>query len=210
MELIGGFMADASREASQALEEVVRRLADEAAIRRVLTDLADAGDRLDLDRALDAYHPDATEEHGAVFVGSARDFLRWGMAPDRPGAAVAIEHCLSNFRIEVNGDRAASQTYVLAGLVRREDDGSEVVVWFGGRYLDHFERREGAWRISHRRLLLDWETSVARQHAYELDMYRMGVRSRDDASYELFAAVAEGRPWPANNTAAGPEARPER
>jgi 3-phenylpropionate/cinnamic acid dioxygenase small subunit len=180
------------------LEFAAGALRDEAEIRRLLITLSDAGDRYDAERAISCFHPDAIDEHGHLYQGLASDFIRWGMDPNRSGAATRIQHALSNMRIEVHGDVAASQTYVLATHVKTEADGETYIVWFGGRYLDRLERREGQWKIAYRRVIMDWDLRVPYQPAYPPDLWPTGSRSRDDESVAFFERVAKGLPWPEN------------
>ena len=61
---------------------------------------------------------------------------------------VDTKHMLSNFAIEVDGDRASASTYVHAVLVVTNDP----LTWYEpvGRYEDHLVRTTDGWRISHR------------------------------------------------------------
>jgi hypothetical protein len=176
----------------------LREMRDEYEIRRLITSLGSSGDRYDADASIDCYHPDAIDEHGERFRGNAHNFIRWGMDPGREGAAQILYHSLTNFRIEVHGDVAASQTYVVATHVRPV--GSRLKVgWFGGRYLDRLERRDGGpWKIAYRRAVLDWDLEVDHVAAYPGDMWPRGVRSTDDQSFAMFDRVARGLPWPEN------------
>ncbi len=72
---------------------------------------------------------------------------------------VATQHRLSNVSIEIDGDRARVEAYVLAYHV--EDKGGERRLHtFNGRYIDRFEQRDGAWKISQRTLRNDWSNVV--------------------------------------------------
>src|SRR3546814_6068429 len=95
--------------------------------------------------------------------------------------------------IEVEGDVAHSESYLIANCVLKGDrakvedtfgpsyaakfDWDEVAgipheFFFGGRYFDRFERRNGEWRIAERMLLMDWNRcDIARrseEHTSEL------------------------------------------
>jgi hypothetical protein len=107
-------------------------------------------------------------------------------------------HCLSNMRIELKGDVAACQTYVVATHLKTTEAGDPVVVWFGGRYLDRLERRAGVWKIAYRRVLCDWDLQVDHTPGYPDGLWPQGTRSGEDEAYALFAAVADGSDWPAD------------
>jgi hypothetical protein len=55
----------------------------------------------------------------------------------------------------------------------------------GGRYLDHFEKRAGQWRIAERLVLVEWQCVTDASAMQErLSQRHRGVRGRDDPSYE--------------------------
>jgi hypothetical protein len=63
---------------------------------------------------------------------------------------------LSNAQIEVDGDRAWSESYWDVLLRVRGEEGITDITG-GGRYLDYLERRDGLWAIVHRRSVHDWD-----------------------------------------------------
>jgi hypothetical protein len=110
-------------------------------------------------------------------------------------------HFTLNPLIEVDGDHAVVESYMIAALVvvPKGTDGPEILQTAGGRYLDRFERRDGAWRIAHRHFIVDWQTI---QDALSLEGWRAlreetgteellpptppytGRRSKEDPSYD--------------------------
>lgn len=67
-------------------------------------------------------------------------------------------HVVENQTIAVEGDRARGETYSTASHVLRpgpEHKGCKALIW-AIRYQDEFRREGGAWRFSHRTLVLDW------------------------------------------------------
>lgn len=112
-------------------------------------------DRLHAPSIEAAFHPGALlEGYGAdqpvpieVFVPNVIASLR-----DR---FVATQHRISNIGIELDGDRALVESYVLAYHVAEAEEGRTLIT-FNGRYIDSFERRDGAWRIARRQLRMDW------------------------------------------------------
>ena len=64
-------------------------------------------------------------------------------------------HYMFNIMIVVDGDRADVESNGFAGSRRVDDDGSAHQSFHGSRYLDVAERRDGEWRISERRVLLE-------------------------------------------------------
>ncbi len=124
------------------------------AITDVLHRYCRAMDRMDRPLALSCWHPDGTDEHTPLYAGSAAGFVDWVWRIHEP--MVLTRHVLSNVLIEVDGDRAWSESYWDV-LLRVQDEAGLVDVTGGGRYLDYLECRDGAWAIVHRRSVHDWD-----------------------------------------------------
>lgn len=121
----------------------------------------------------------------AVFHADAegpRTFLSFS------GEDLPTTHFAGNELVHVLGDTAHSELYVVAWR-RQHDDAQVTDLVVGGRVLDVFERRDGEWRIAHRRVLHDWrrfDPVVAEwppNHVGEPPVLTWGRRSRADASY---------------------------
>ncbi|MBV9995628.1 MAG: nuclear transport factor 2 family protein [Caulobacteraceae bacterium] len=139
--------------------KLLRELADRQAITELIYLYCRGLDRMDEPRAI--YHPDAREERGeGVFEGRAHDMIAAALKALRK-RYVATQHFIGNILIELDGDLAWGESYFHAyhrlpdpppGAPPR-DDGEFVMA---GRYLDRFERRDGVWKIAHRRMVNDW------------------------------------------------------
>ena len=68
----------------------------------------------------------------------------------------ATRHLVHNQTAEINGDRAAGETYCTAEHRIAGEDGDMLLCW-AIRYQDEWRREGGQWRISRRELVLDWE-----------------------------------------------------
>src|SRR4051812_14667843 len=148
----------AGHDASAALDELARRvqlLEDKEHIREVIYRNARGVDRADAELLKGTYHPDGFEVHWETFTGNGRDFADF-ISKEVP-AARSVLHAISNALIDVQGDRAFSESaYTARTIVDRSPElggAVEVVVW--GRYLDVLARRNGVWRIEHRQLARD-------------------------------------------------------
>ncbi len=86
--------------------------------------------------------------------------------------------------IDVLGDEAAAESYVL--FVLKRQDGTTVHIG-GARYLDRLERRGGLWRIALRRVVLEWRCDVAQERASRspVETAAAGSWNRQDPSYRL-------------------------
>jgi hypothetical protein len=116
-----------------------------------------AADRLDAPAMAALFHPDATIDSG-VLRGHpeyfAAGFVRWVQEHAR-----VTFHAVSSELFQVDGTVASGESYLLA-VSRlkgtRECFGFDREVLTAGRYLDRFEQREGQWKFSERRFVLDY------------------------------------------------------
>lgn len=153
------------------IEELVSR----KNIHAVLTRYCRAIDRCDLEMLRSVYWPDATDDHG-TFSGNAMEFAEVVIPALRANFEVTM-HAITNVHMDVSGDSAAGECYVIAYHKFRGDRdkmegifGSRYAAqigwpdaaampqqfFFGGRYLDRFERRGNEWRIIQRTVVMDW------------------------------------------------------
>ncbi len=171
---------------SVALEGVIAR----DAIREVLSAYARGIDRADAAVLKSCYHPDAIEEHGGNFHGNAFEYVDQAM-PKVRGMGV-MQHLLGTSYIELERETAYVETYIWT-FARFKKDGGDVDTFTGGRLLDRFERRNGVWKISHRRTVFDWNRDTPTQEGWCVGYFnprtagmRMGRKDKEDPSYERF------------------------
>ena len=129
-------------------------------------------DRLDGPALQSCYWPDAEVDYGS-YVGPAQDFAGLVVAALQ-GNYELTRHALSNMLIDLQASRARCETYVNADHLLPD---AALEMCFGGRYLDLLEKRDGQWRILHRRVVMDW----AKTREIE-----------DLRNSEAFAAMAKG------------------
>lgn len=111
-------------------------------------------DRADANLLAAAYHPDATVDYG-FFVGAAADLVPMLVGAQKAGPTTL--HRTGNMWIRIDGDRAVSESYVIAFASSTGEDARERLI--GGRYLDCLEARGGEWRLSQRTYVLDWNVN---------------------------------------------------
>jgi hypothetical protein len=151
-----------------ALPEAIQALVDKQAIYEVVLRGCRGGDRFDLEMILSVFHDGAQLHNVAGFNGSCED-LRAFLAPIRASFAggPATYHMLGNHFVELNGDRAVSESYVMVhhwGQSSSSNPADETAAQAfadnnytaGTRYIDKFERRAGEWRIVERWAVRDW------------------------------------------------------
>jgi hypothetical protein len=129
-------------------------------------------DRADSAALQSCYWPDAEVDYGN-YVGPAQDFAELVVAALKDNYELT-RHALSNMLIDLHASRASCETYVNADHLLA---GAAQEMCFGGRYLDLLEKRNGQWRMLHRRVVMDWAKT----------------REMDDLrDSEAFAAMAKG------------------
>jgi ketosteroid isomerase-like protein len=132
--------------------DTLQTLIDKQALRDLVHTYCRACDRRDFALLRTLYHDDAVDDHGAMFRGSADEFIAW-----IPGVMANFEatvHSITNALFIVQGDEAQGELYTHAYHRTAAPDAREISI--GGRYLDRYQRRQGTWRFLHRSLALDW------------------------------------------------------
>jgi SnoaL-like protein len=114
-------------------------------------------DRCDEEMLRSCFHPGSRHRHGS-FDGLSADFCGFALEVCRKVAAT--HHQLGPVSIELQGEVAFVETYFTShhrfgaepppGGQPHEDR------FMGGRYVDRFERRDGAWKIADRRGINEW------------------------------------------------------
>ena len=125
-------------------------------IHQLIAGQARGTDRGDKALLQSLFHPGATINAG-VFEGPAEEFCN--MIVDFTAATPAMSHTVSNEWIQVKGNKAIAETYVIAYAKQPDENGGYLDQFTGGRYLDQFEKRDGAWKYVHRTFVMDWQTS---------------------------------------------------
>ena len=132
----------------------VGRLADTAAVVDVCVRNARALDKRDWELLATCFVDDVVVEFEGVEplhgVAAVVDVCRGALEP-----LDASQHLLGNHHVNVDGDSASSECYVHAQHVRDALAPADKYV-AAGTYRDTLERRDGAWKITRRRLQISW------------------------------------------------------
>jgi hypothetical protein len=120
----------------------------EQAITEVLYRYCHAVDRMDPDLGAMIWHEEGRAHYEGIFDGTGAEFIEFVFEQHR--GCDATSHQLTNVLIDVEGERATSESYVTACI---RTFGVDVVV--RGRYVDSWSRRAGVWRIAERRYTND-------------------------------------------------------
>jgi hypothetical protein len=124
---------------------------DRSALQHLVTLYCHAVDRRDYGLLRSLYHDDAIDDHGAMFCGSPDDYVAW--LPGMMAHWQATRHSLTNMLFLLDGDAAEGE--LVTDAWHRTLDGTRDIIAHG-RYLDRYQRRDGAWKFWRRSLVLDW------------------------------------------------------
>jgi SnoaL-like domain len=160
----------------------LRELVDKQDITEVVFRFARGLDRCDWDLVLSCFHPRATIELG-VFRGLVTDYVPW-VSEYLPKLASSTMHTVHNVLVELDGDAATGESYIVGHHRHATADGETDLV-AGGRYLDRFERRNGVWKLTARLLVWEWSREEPATGTWDGDAstFTYGRRDRTDPSY---------------------------
>lgn len=145
-----------------------KQVLDRLQIQDCLARYARGVDRGDWELVRSTYHPDATDQHGE-YRGGVDGLMVWLEA--RFAGVDNSMHFLGNCLIEfADAQWAFAETYFVSRRLRSPTPQEQMGLATGdmlcreawGRYLDHFEKRDGIWRVARRMVVLEAaSTSVA-------------------------------------------------
>jgi len=157
----------------------VEALADKQAIYEVVLHYCRGIDRLDMDMVRSCYHPGGVDHHTG-FEGERDDYVAWvGTGLRR---LKSTQHTVANHLVELDGDRARSETYGTAYHLGDPAQGTDSFTT-GFRYVDTFERRDGDWRIIERFAVREWTRPESDQRPGNPAEGPAGARDRSDPVY---------------------------
>jgi hypothetical protein len=176
------------------IEISVDHLLDREKIRHNLARYSRAVDRQDVDMLASTYWPEAWDAHG-MMEGTGHEFSQ-AMLPIWPTMKMA--HLLGQSYIELNGNFANAETYVLA-YHRLGEAGATSDAFIGARYNDRLEKRGAIWKFIYRASIFDWYRGIGESAPWDnsifalQDMPKQNYGATDtDFSWELFANRALG------------------
>ena len=158
---------------------LLQAVADRQAITDLIYRYCRSMDRIDVELGYSLWHEDAIADYGEFYQGTGRGFIDLVCAQHRQ--LLAHSHQISNVIIELDGDRAGSESYVMATL-RLLKDGQlkQMTVW--SRYVDRWSRRGGRWGIDKRIAMRDFDEV---RDVVAMSNSSVGRRDRSDPSYTV-------------------------
>jgi SnoaL-like domain len=168
------------------------------AIRELLARYCRAIDRCDAELLETIYHPDAIDDHGLPGLDKSAAAFRAAILPILHELWETTQHVLGSSAIDVRGDEATCETYVVAYHRRHPDEsGVKALDVVGARYLDRIERRAGTWRIAQRTVVRDWQETRRSDDPGPRNGAIVGRRDREDGVYGLANLwLTDGEPQP--------------
>jgi hypothetical protein len=159
-------------------EATLRAVGDRQEITDQIYRYCRAMDRIDHELGYSVWHVDGTADYGeAVFQGTGRGFIDHVCIQHRK--TLTHSHQVTNIVIELDGERAGSESYVTATLrMKREDKLLQMTVL--SRYIDTWSRRDGRWAIDHRVTVTDMDEI---REVMPMKEHQGGSRDRNDPSY---------------------------
>lgn len=174
-------------------EDAPTAVAVDAAIsRQQIADLTMAYCR-GLDRADEAllksiFHDDSTVVSGA-FNGSGHAFATEICTIVRAVFDQTF-HSIANQWIDVTGDTAIGETYVIAVSTMTDPEEGKSEMLTGGRYIDRFTRRDGVWKFAERSFVSDWSRIDKTTRDMDTGLYAsldlQGKQGPDDPVYAMW------------------------
>lgn len=144
-------------------------------------------DRCDRSLIESCFHPDGIDDHG-LFKGNAKEFCDWVMVELKKYEA--SQHLIATQNVEVSGSKAACESYFIAVHIVPNPEGSKEVI-VAGRYLDELEKRDGVWKLTHRRCVFDWNRlkDSSPLPTRDPEPRHLGKQFPDDDSYAMFSKI---------------------
>ncbi len=169
-------------------DALVRTVADRQAIIDQIHRYCRSVDRLDTAIGHAVWHEDGTADYGQdIYKGSGRGFIDFCIESHRH--ALMHSHQMTNTIIDLDGDRATSETYAIVTVRTnsRVTQGKITHFMAWSRYLDTWSRRDGRWAIDHRAVVVDFD--IALEVDSSLKHWR-GARDASDPSYAILLSAA--------------------
>ena len=169
------------------LEQLLHELLAEREIHKVLTRYCRGVDRCDLELLESCFHDDAIDDHGN-WVLQATEATADIIRRVKPGPDAAM-HFLGNVHIEVEGETAFAESYLLAFRTAHREERAYTRTR-AIRFIDRFTLRNNEWRISERVVVDDWNRiDEIVQSMPDSPLFRYSSKDRHDPVY----AIREGR-----------------
>lgn len=177
-------------QAQQATTAEIEQLLAKQTITELINKYPRGLDRGDRELLLSLAHPGAKMRFGN------RDFPSWEAYVDWLIKAhddmTGNNHRITNILIEINGDRAVSESTGTATLLVPKEGNPNLYEerWMHSRYLDTWSRRNGKWALDGRHTVSDYRRVLDVPAELVKSRYQViGHIGRNDVSYRHFESI---------------------
>ena len=177
-------------QAQQATTAEIEKLLAKQTITELINQYPRGLDRGDRELLLSLAHPGAKMRFGN------RDFPSWEAYVDWLIKAhddmTGNNHRITNILIEINGDRAVSESTGTATLLVPKEGNPNLYEerWMHSRYLDTWSRRNGKWALDGRQTVADYRRVLDVPAELVKSRYQViGHIGRNDVSYRHFESI---------------------
>lgn len=165
-------------------KDTYTQIAEKQEITELIYRYCRAVDRLDIELGHSIWHENAVADYGEFYCGDGRGVI--DLICKQHEHMLYHSHQVSNIIINLDGERAASESYVTANLRMQQNEKLlQMTVW--SRYLDTWSRREGRWAIDKRITIIDFDEVRPTTPLGKLES--AGKRSTEDASYSVLLQI---------------------
>ena len=161
------------------MADLLTQVADRQAITDQIYRYCRAMDRIDHELGYSIWHENGTADYGHNFQGSGREFIDHVCA--QHAGLQQHSHQMSNIVIELDGDKAGSESYVTATL-RMVRDGKTLQMAVLSRYIDTWSKRDGRWALDHRQAIMEMDEM---REVTPMKAHDTARRDRTDPSYTV-------------------------
>lgn len=168
--------------------EVSEAIVEKVAITELIHRSCRGIDRMDKELAKSVWHADSVADFSALggYCGDGYGYVEHATAMH--SHMEAHMHLATNILIDLDGDRAASETCIFVTLQHRNEDKLlQYSTWC--RYLDQWSKRGGRWGIDKRLGVADFDEV---REVTRANPESTGRRDRSDPSYLNFASCGDG------------------
>ncbi len=144
-----------------------------------------AVDRRDFALLASLYAPGATQDHGAMFRGTAEQFVAWVKASM---GDMVTQHLVGNMLVRVFGDEAEGEVYTINHHMIGGDAPHRYTA--AGRYLDVYRKVAGRWLFASRLRVIDWSESRPVAPAAQAGGVACGSPGANDPAYRHLPRLA--------------------
>jgi hypothetical protein len=164
--------------------EMLRQLADRQAITDHIHRYCRSVDRLDIPLGHSIWHEDGVADYPDYYQGPGKGVI--DLICKQHLGLLHHAHQVTNILIELQGDKAGSETYCIASLrVQNDEKLMQITVWT--RYIDSWSCRDGRWGLDKRIAIRDFDEI---REVTAMMRHEVGRRDRSDPSYGVLPTQA--------------------